>query len=251
MSALTQLDPGIVERYAEHLQRKASSRVMAYTIVVALAGSVLGSVPLVAPNRVLVPHYLGVALLLVGAAAGGYLGYTMGVRRAEGFRLQAQMTLHQLQVEHALVQPAVAAAAAAALASAAAPVPPAAAFPVAAAPAPPAPVVLAPAPVAASLAPAPVAPAPAPVTVAPPPPVEAVPAVAPPASSPAMPPLSAPASTPEFPVSTARLPEQPVAPSPVAPSPVAAAPALPSVPRLVEVQPASPPPLTPPVSAER
>src|ERR1700704_2840016 len=94
-----QLDPTIVERYAEHLARRASARIMAYTIVFALLGSLLGSVPLIAPNRVLIPHSLGLALLLIGAAAGGYLGYTLGVRRAEGLRLEAQVTLHQLQGE--------------------------------------------------------------------------------------------------------------------------------------------------------
>ena len=120
---MTQLDTSIVERYAEHLQRKASSCVMRYTIAVALVGSCLGSVPLLAPNRVLVPHSLGLALLLVGAAAGGYLGYTIGVRRAEGLRLQAQMTLHQAQVEHVLVQPASAVVVAPALPSAVAPAP--------------------------------------------------------------------------------------------------------------------------------
>ena len=101
---MTQLDPSIVERYAEHLQRKASSRVIGYTIAFALLGSILGSAPLVAPNRVLIPHSLGIALLLVGAAAGGYLGYTIGLRRAEGLQLQALVTLHQIQVERALVQ---------------------------------------------------------------------------------------------------------------------------------------------------
>jgi len=59
-----------------------------------------------------------------------------------------------------------------------------------------------------------------------------------------MPPLSAPASTP--PVSAAPLP----APTFTA-QPLAVAPALPSVPRLVEAQPASPPAMMPPISAER
>ena len=68
---MTQLDPSIVERYADHLQRKASARIMAYTIVFALLGAILGSAPLVAPNRVLVPHYLGIALLLARHPAGG------------------------------------------------------------------------------------------------------------------------------------------------------------------------------------
>src|SRR3954462_4412485 len=97
----TSLDPSIVERYAEHLQRRASSRVMAFTIFFALVGSILGSFPLVAPNRVLIPHYLGMALLLVGAAGGGSRGYTIGVRRAEGLKLQAQMPLHQMQLSAA------------------------------------------------------------------------------------------------------------------------------------------------------
>src|SRR5947209_9384737 len=134
----TPLDPSIVERYAEHLQRRAASRVMGFTIAFALLGSILGSVPLIAPNRVLIPHSLGLALLLVGAAAGGYLGYTIGVRRAEGLKLQAQMTL--LQVQLGAAQAAVAPA----------PAPVAVAAPVAA------PVAAQPVPVA---APAPAAPA--------------------------------------------------------------------------------------------
>lgn len=178
---MTQLDPNIVERYAEHLERKASSRIMGFTIVSALGGSILGSVALVAPNRVLVPHTLGLALLLIGAAAGGYLGYTMGVRRAEGLRLQAQMTLHQLQVERALVQRAAVAAVAAV-----APVLPSAAAPPVPAPAP--------APAAVPVAPAPAAP----------PPTHA-----------AMPPLSSPPAAPET-----LAPEAPVLAQPLAASPV-------------------------------
>src|SRR5665647_447698 len=171
VAVMTQLDPSIVERYAEHLQQKASSRIMGYTIAFALVGSILGSAPLLAPNRVLVPHSLGLALLLVGAAAGGYLGYTIGSRRAEGLQLQAQMTLHQLQVELALIQPAAAVAVAPALPPVA--VPPAVAAPVpAAAPAavapPPAPV--APAPAAPPQVPAPL-PAVVPAVPATPPPV--------------------------------------------------------------------------------
>src|SRR5712691_4972542 len=130
---MTELDSTIVERYADHLQRKASARVTVYTIFLALIGSSLGAVPLFPFKYGLIPHQLGFATLLVGAAAGGYLGYTMGLRRAEGLRLQSQMTLHQLQVERSLVQPA--------LAAAAAPVAPA---PVAPAPIAPAPVVAAP-----------------------------------------------------------------------------------------------------------
>jgi hypothetical protein len=104
---MNQPDSSIVERYADHLKRKAASRITRWTIGCALLGSMFGSVPLVAPDRVLVPHYLGYALLLVGAAAGGYLGYTVGVRRAEGLALQAQVTLYQLQVGGTLAHPVV------------------------------------------------------------------------------------------------------------------------------------------------
>src|SRR5712691_4123070 len=143
---MTELDPTIVERYADHLQRKASARVTVYTMFLALLGSALGAVPLFPLKYGLIPHQLGFATLLIGAAAGGYLGYTLGIRRAEGLRLQAQMTLHQLEVERSLVQPV------------SAPAAPVAAAPVAPAPAPvaPAPAPVAPAPVVA----APVAPAP-------------------------------------------------------------------------------------------
>jgi hypothetical protein len=253
---MTPLDPSIVELYAEHLQRQASSRIMGHTIAVALVGAFLGSAPLLAPKRVLVPHSLGLMLLLVGAAAGGYLGYTIGVRRAEGLRLQAQMVLHQLQVEQALIQPAAAVAVAPTLPSLAVPAaaPPAAAAPVpAAAPAAPAAVAPDPAPVAPAHA-QPVLPPHAPLAtpvvpaVAPAPrPVETVRPAAPPLVRPAMPPLSAPPSVPEHHhASEAPAPERPVA----AP-PVAAAPAPPSVPRLVVALPASPPAMMPPLSAER
>jgi len=255
MEPTNPLDPSVVERYAEYLQGRASARIMAYTIAIALFGSILGSVPLLAPNRVLIPHSLGLALLLVGAAAGGYLGYTIGVRRAEGLKLQAQVTLHQLQVELMLVQPSAAVARTierigdrAMLST-----PPAAAPTVA----PPAP-----APAAAAPAPAPISPAPVPVAPAPLPPA-AAPAVAPPApvapipvapAPVAMPPLSAPASAPthhEPPASPPPLSAAPAAQQPPAAPPLAAALELPTVPRLVEAPPASPPTMMPPISVER
>jgi hypothetical protein len=254
---MTQLDTSIVERYAAHLRRKASSCVMRYSIAFALLGACLGSVTLIAPNRVLVPPTLGLALLLVGAAAGGYLGYTIGVRRAEGLRLQAELTLHQLQVEQVLVQPAAALAPAPALPPLAAPAvaPPLAAAPafapvLAAAPPAPAPAPVAPAPATPPPALVPPAPFPAPVAATPPR-VETGLAAVPPPVRPAMPPLSAPAESRAFEapapghVPEGNLPEERVA----APT-VAAVPASPSVPHLVEARPASEPARLPPVSAE-
>jgi len=277
MEPTNPLDPSIVERYAEYLQERASARIMGYTIALALFGSILGSVPLLAPNRVLIPHSLGLALLLVGAAAGGYLGYTIGVRRAEGLKLQAEVTLHQVQVELMLVQPSAAVArtierigdramlstppaAAPAVASPA----PAPVAPVAVAPAPArvAPAPVAPAPAAAAPAPAPVSPVPVPVAPVPLPAV-AAPAVAPPApvapipvapTPVAMPPLSAPAPAPthhEPPASPPPVSAAPPAQQPPAVPPLAAALQLPTVPRLVEAPPASPPTMMPPISVER
>lgn len=263
MEPTNPLDPRVVERYAEYLQGKASARIMAYTIAVALFGSILGSVPLLAPNRVLIPHSLGLALLLVGAAAGGYLGYTIGVRRAEGLKLQAEVALHQVQVELMLVQPSAAVArtierigdramlsTAPAAAPAVAPPAPAPVAPLAVAPAP-APV--APAPAAAAPAPVPVPPAPAPVApaVAPPAPVAPIPLAPTPV---AMPPLSAPAPAPTHHEPAPSPPPLSVAPpvqQPPAAPPLAAAPELPAVPRLVEAPPASRPTMMPPISVER
>src|SRR5260221_5859393 len=90
-----ELDPTIVERYAAHLERRASSRVTLFSIMFALIGSTLGAVPLFPLKYGVIPHHLGLATLLAGAAAGGYLGYTIGMRPAETLRLPAQMTLHQ------------------------------------------------------------------------------------------------------------------------------------------------------------
>jgi hypothetical protein len=181
VAAMTELDPSIVERYADHLARKASARVTFYSIFFALIGSILGAVPLFPLKYGLIPHHLGFATLLIGAASGGYLGYTIGLRRAEGLRLQAQLTLHQLAVERSLVRPAMQVAPAPAPA-APAPVAPAAVVAAPVAPAPVAPV-LPPLPVVAAPAPAPEAPAPvlpaAPPIVAPEPAVSAVPPLSP------------------------------------------------------------------------
>src|SRR5713101_531341 len=166
---MAELDLSIVERYADHLERKASGRITLFTIFFALVGSMLGSVPLFPLKYGLIPHHLGYATLLIGAAAGGYLGYTMGARRAEGLRLQAQLTLHQLQLQlgQSLLQDAALVAAVPLSYIPVAPVPvPVAPAPIIAAPVAPepqAPAVLPP------VAPAPlVAPAAAPASPAPP-----------------------------------------------------------------------------------
>src|SRR5260221_7605970 len=94
-----ELDPTIVERYAAHLERRASSRVTLFSIMFALIGSTLGAVPLFPLKYGVIPHHLGLATLLAGAAAGGYLRYTHGMRRPETLRLQAPINFHQLTLQ--------------------------------------------------------------------------------------------------------------------------------------------------------
>src|SRR6266849_7589596 len=219
---MAELDLSIVERYADHLERKASGRITLFTIFFALVGSMLGSVPLFPLKYGLIPHHLGYATLLVGAAAGGYLGYTMGARRAEGLRLQAQLMLHQLKLGQSLVQ----------VATPVASVPLSYVPPAPLSVPPPAPV--APAPLVG--APAPAAPAPAPPLLSPPPPV--LPAteralVAPEPAVSAAPPLSTPVQ--QLP------PSQPAPPAAVVAPPAAQLPG----PRLVDPAPAPTPGVTP------
>ena len=210
---------GIIEQYAAHLEAKATRVVLRFTIFFALVGGILGGFPLLYKHSAyaLVPSHLGYATLLLGAAAGAYLGYTFGDRRAEDHRMGAKLALHQLAVEQSLIRQ-VAAQQQPSPQPVPAPVqvqqPAPVAVPVAVAPAPVAPAPAAPAPVA----PAPVAPAP----------VAPAPVAAPPLMAPAPPLLSPPA---------------PIAPAPVeVPAPIAPPPVTPaaSMPRLVEPQQAPP-----------
>jgi hypothetical protein len=197
------LHEGIVEQYAGHLLKRASSVVVSFTVVGVIAGAALGSAPGFLSHS-LIPAGTKYFAVLLGAVAGGFLARSIGDRRALGLRLQAQMALRQLQLESRFV-----AAPAAPVARPAAPAPVSAAVTAPAAPAPAAtvaapvpPAVRAPAPVSpAPGRPAPAAPAPPaspPVVASPSPvrteaPVAAVPAgprlVQP--SAPALPPLSA------------------------------------------------------------
>jgi hypothetical protein len=165
---MTDLNEGIVEQYAEHLLKKASSAVVSLVVCGTFGGAVLGAVPGHLGHSVISSSANYFAVLL-GAIAGGFFGRSLGEKRALGLRLQARMALRQLQLESRAVQ-----APAAPVARPVAPAPapaPAAAFPVAAAPVAAPPVFLPPP------APAPVAPAPAPAVAAPAP-------VAPPAPAP-------------------------------------------------------------------
>ena len=175
------VDPAVVEQYADFLYRKAAARVTGYALAGTGLGLLLGAIAsgkIHLTSQPLIPAHLGYATMLIGAAALGAFGYRLGGRSSYGIRLQAQITLHQLQLGRAIapappvqqappVSPPVSAPAPAPVAPVAAPVP----APVAAAPVPQ------PAPVQAPLlvqAPAP-APAPAPAVAAAPAPLAPVP----------------------------------------------------------------------------
>jgi len=145
-------DPTVIERHAAALHQKAGSRVARFTFFGFLIGSVIGASTVVAPMvssvHSLLPHRFAYAAIVMGAAAGAYLGYLIGQSRAVALRLQANLAVHQLEIGRALHR----------FEALRVPLPTAASLP---APTPvPAP---APAPAPVAAAPAPPEPAPAPV----------------------------------------------------------------------------------------
>lgn len=224
------MDANIVEQYAQHLFRKATSLVVYFAVGGVLVGAVLGAVPGVLAHSLIAGGANKLAILL-GAIAGGFAGRAIGERRAVGVRLQAQLALHQSQgglpgqpLPQAPVVPQPVAQPVAPVVPQ--PVPQPVAQPQPVAPQPVAPQPVAPQPVAPP-APAPVAaPAPAPAPVPVPAPPVAAPAP-PPVMAPA-PPVMAPAPAPEH-QQLAAAPAPPAAtlrPAPVAPAQPPAMPPL-------------------------
>lgn len=195
----------IFEQWAKHLEAKASGLVMASMVGGGLIGAALGGVPLLRLSNAVVPHHLGYATLLIGAAAGAYLGWSFGRRRGTGLRLQAEVARRQFQVEQSLIRRMMQLA----------PAPPVQQAPVQQVPvAPPPPPVAAPAPPPVAAPPPPPPPAPAPV----PPPMVPAPApvtpllTTPSPTAPAVPPVVSPipAPPPEPPPAAAYAPQQAV-----------------------------------------
>jgi len=95
-------DPAVIERYAAGLEQKAGSRVTRFTGVGLLIGAAVGSTPLIAPLvsnvHSWVPHRFAYAAVVMGLAAGAYLGYLIGQSRAVALRLQASMAMHQVEM---------------------------------------------------------------------------------------------------------------------------------------------------------
>src|SRR5438270_4083103 len=99
-------DPTVIERHAAALHQKAESRVARFTFFGFLIGSVIGASAVVAPMvssvHSLLPHRFAYAAIVMGAAAGAYLGYLIGQSRAVALRLQANLAVHQLEIGRAL-----------------------------------------------------------------------------------------------------------------------------------------------------
>lgn len=96
---MAEFDPTVIERHAVYLYRRAAALTRGSMVVGAMLGAAAGAYPLTSWSHWPVPHMFGIATALGGALAGALMGYVVGDFRAEGQRLQAQLVLHQLQLE--------------------------------------------------------------------------------------------------------------------------------------------------------
>jgi MFS family permease len=103
--AMSELDPTVVQRYAEHLLGRASGIVTRWTVVGSVLGAVAGGVQLSSWASWPVPHREVYLLIVLGAFAGGFLGRSLGDRRSTGIRLQALLAQHQLAFERSALAP--------------------------------------------------------------------------------------------------------------------------------------------------
>ncbi len=92
-------DAAVFHRYAEYLWRRAGGIVTRWTLGGAVLGGALGSVMLTSWANWPVPHRQAYLLVVLGAVAGCVLGRSLGVTRALGLRLQAELARHQLEFE--------------------------------------------------------------------------------------------------------------------------------------------------------
>jgi hypothetical protein len=96
---MTAFDPTVIEYHAAYLYRRAKAFTRGSMVFAALVGAALGAYPLTRYSHWPIPHKYGLATLLFGALAGGLMGYVIGDSRADRLRVQAQLVLHQLQLE--------------------------------------------------------------------------------------------------------------------------------------------------------
>lgn len=94
-----QHEPTIVELYAAHLAGKAAGIVNRWIVGVGLVCAGLGAVPLTSWADWPITHRAAYGTVVLGALAGGILGRSIGSSRASGLRLQAQLVVHQDELE--------------------------------------------------------------------------------------------------------------------------------------------------------
>src|SRR5262249_47890055 len=86
---------GIVQQHAAALLKRASTAVVTWSVVGALAGAILGLVPRLFSHNLINPGVSYFAVL-AGAIAGGYLGRSFGRQRAVALRYEAQVAIRRL-----------------------------------------------------------------------------------------------------------------------------------------------------------
>lgn len=98
--AAPDFDPRIIEAFAERLYQKASSFLYGSVVCGVVVGMSFGAVPLTSLGAAWpIPSTFGFATMLLGGILGGVIGYVVGDTRAFGYKLQAQSSLCQLELE--------------------------------------------------------------------------------------------------------------------------------------------------------
>lgn len=101
---MTEHDDAIFHRYAEYLWQRAGGMVARWIAWGAVLGAALGSVMLTSWANWPLSHRHVYLLVALGAVAGGFLGRSLGGKRALGLRLQAQLAQHQLRFERSTLE---------------------------------------------------------------------------------------------------------------------------------------------------
>jgi hypothetical protein len=93
-------EPRVIEAHARRLNRRADSMGVTSAIIGAVIGGFFGAVPLTSLGEQWpIPSQFGFGSLLAGVLIGALTGYVIGDARSFGYRLQAQSSLCQLNLE--------------------------------------------------------------------------------------------------------------------------------------------------------
>ena len=95
---LPNFDPRVIERFAENAYRKANAIFTGCVAGGVVLGAIFGATPLTPLGAGWpIPQAFGFATMLVGAVAGGVIGYVVGDTRSALCRLQGQTALAQVE----------------------------------------------------------------------------------------------------------------------------------------------------------